>query len=85
MQGGSEVKVPTAISLRRSSFKGIHNSRTERSKKPLFVTFKLATACDRMLEGEDYWCCWSSFAQGILRAKKSDLDQNAGQIQDPNG
>ncbi|KAG8241509.1 hypothetical protein J6590_085552 [Homalodisca vitripennis] len=25
-----------------------------------------------------------SFAQGILRAKKSDLDRNAGQIQDPN-
>ncbi|KAG8335531.1 hypothetical protein J6590_065389 [Homalodisca vitripennis] len=43
------------------------------------------TVCDRMLEDDDYWCCWSSFKQGILRAKKTDLDRNAGQIQDPNG
>ncbi|XP_046687688.1 uncharacterized protein LOC124373356 [Homalodisca vitripennis] len=46
---------------------------------------KVDTVCNRMLEGEDYWCCLSSFAQGILRAKKSGLDRNPGQIQDPNG
>ncbi|KAG8250766.1 hypothetical protein J6590_094614, partial [Homalodisca vitripennis] len=43
------------------------------------------TVCDRMLEGKDYWCCWFSFAHGILRGKKTDLDRNVGQIQDPNG
>ena len=35
------------------------------------------SVCEKMLEGEDIWDCMSRFVQGILRTKKSDLDQVA--------
>ncbi|XP_046681477.1 uncharacterized protein LOC124368247 [Homalodisca vitripennis] len=38
--------------------------------------FSVDSVCQVMLEGEDNWNCVSHFVQGILRAKKIDLDLN---------
>ena len=55
-------------------------SRWERLRLEATCTFgaiSVDTVCVKMLEGEEFWSCWSRFTQGILRAKKIDLDRDA--------